>query len=68
MKIQRIKKKKKILVMNKLVEAGVVSEILKLNKKKKITPKDIKDIRKREVLENNGLPIDFSGDEEEKKR
>ena len=53
--------------MNKLVEAGVVSEILKLNKKKKITPKDIKDIRKREVLENNGLPIDFSGDEEEKK-
>ena len=58
---------KKILVMNKLVEAGVVSEILKLNKKKKITPKDIKDIRKREVLENNGLPIDFSGDEEEKK-
>lgn len=46
MKIQRIKKKKKILVMNKLVEAGVVSEILKLNKKKKITPKDIKDIRK----------------------
>jgi len=58
---------KKILVMNKLVEAGVVSEILKLNKKKKITQKDIKDIRKREVLENNGLPIDFSGDEEEKK-
>lgn len=34
MKIQRIKKKK-ILVMNKLVEAGVVSEILKLNKKRK---------------------------------
>ena len=58
---------KKILVMNKLVEAGVVSEINKLNKKRKITQKDIKDIRKREVLENNGLPIDFSGDEEEKK-
>ena len=58
---------KKILVMNKLVEAGVVSEILKLNKKKKITQKDMKDIRKREDLENNGLPIDFSGDEEEKK-
>ena len=53
---------KKLILMKQLVENGVVNEIKKLQNKKKVTPKDIKDVRKREILENNGLPIDFPDD------
>jgi hypothetical protein len=52
--------------MKQLVENGVVNEIKKLQNKKKITPKERKDERKREILVNIGLPIDLSDEEEEK--
>ena len=62
-KLQEEKK----LIMKQLVENGVVNEIKKLQNKKKSSQKEKKDERKREILENQGLPIDFYEEEEEEK-
>ena len=53
--------------MKQLVENGVVNEIKKLKNKKKITQREKHEERKREILENHGLPIDFTDEEEAKK-
>ena len=62
----KIQEEKKMTIMKKLVENGVVNEIKKLNNKKKSTQKERNEERKREILESHGLPIDLSDEEEEK--
>ena len=60
----------KLIRMKQLVQDGVVNEIKKLEKKIKIQKKDSKIERKKEVLENQGLQINYfneENEEEEKK-
>ena len=57
--------------MKKLVENGVVNEIKKFENKIKIQKKDANIERKKEVIENQGLTINYlfnEKDEEEEKR
>ena len=63
----KIQEDKKLNIMKQLVENGVVNEIKKMGNKKKSTQKEKNDEKKREILENNGMPINFSDDEEEEK-
>ena len=62
----KVQEDKKIIIMKKLVENGVIHKLKKLqNTKNKSTQKEKNEMRKREILENNGLPIDLSDGEEE---
>ena len=58
----------KIIKMKQLVENGVVNELKKLEKKMKIQKKDNKIERKKEVLENQGLPLNYFNEEDEEER
>ena len=61
----------KLIRMKQLVENGVVNEIKQLENKIKIQKKDIKIERKKEVLENQGLPmknLNEENEEEEEKK
>ena len=58
----------KLIRMKQLVENGVVNEIKKLENKIKIQKKDIKIERKKEVLENQGLPMNYLYEENEEER
>ena len=64
----KVQEDKKLIIMKQLVENGVVNEIKKLQNKKKSTQKEKNEERKREILENHGLPIDLSDEEEEEKK
>ena len=56
----------KLIRMKQLVQNGVVNEIKKLENKKKIKKKDTKIERKIEVLENQGLPMNYFNEENQK--
>ena len=58
----------KLIRMKQLVQNGVVNEIKKLENKIKIQKKDNKIERKKEVLENQGLPINIFNEETEEEK
>ena len=58
----------KLIRMKQLVQNGVVSEIKNLENKIKIQKKDTKIERKKEVLENQGLPINIFNEENEEEK
>ena len=58
----------KLIRMKQLVQNGVVSEIKKLENKIKIQKKDTKFERKKEVLENQGLPMNIFNEENEEEK
>ena len=67
----KLQEEQKVMRMKKLVENGVVNEIKKFENKIKIQKKDANIERKKEVIENQGLTINYlfnEKDEEEEKR
>ena len=67
----KLQEEQKVMRMKKLVENGVVNEIKKFENKIKIQKKNANIERKKEVIENQGLTINYlfnEKDEEEEKR